>query len=114
VIACNTGTAQVTANAITLTPFTGQSCGGGQGQVQGLWYPFTRDNIERSTGDSCVGLLQDAMVQNSGATQAFNPGDTKPYPVYTAGTHSFAIMNWCDVTGASSNTGSANFTIDTP
>ncbi len=106
-VTCNAGTMTATAVSITLAPFTGQSCGGGQGQVNGLLYNVPGEEVILT--DGCANLIQDAMVQNSGATGAFNPGDTKPYNVYEAQAHNFASMNWCDIAGTSSNTGNVDW-----
>ena len=109
-VTCGTGTLEATAVAITIMPFTGQSCFGGQGQVNGFLFNIPGESYDLATG--CPNMIQDAMVQNSGATGAFNVGDTKPYNVYEAQTHSFSSMNWCDVTGNSTNTGNVTFDLN--
>jgi hypothetical protein len=111
---CTAGNFTVTMDAFQLTPYTGSSCFGGQGHIQGLYYNVGLSGI--TPADACDGLCQDVMVQNSGATGAFNPGDSFTFEseCVVPGTATFASMNWCDVTGVSQNTGFAEFTFDLP
>lgn len=111
-IACGPGTLTVTANSISIMPFTGASCAGGIGDLQGLLYQIPAADIDPANG--CPGLLQDVMVQPSGATNAFSAGQTRTFEIYSAGTYSFASMNWCDIIGISNNTGTAEFTLEFP
>jgi len=113
---CNLGDFTVTMNSFTLTPYTGASCAGGIGHIQGLLYSVPIAGID--TEDGCANLQQDVMEQNSGATNAFNAGSSFTFTsevwVNGIGTYSFASMNWCDINGISQNTGSADFTFDLP
>jgi hypothetical protein len=109
-VACGPGELTVTLNSVSLVPFTGQSCFGGQGQLQALLYKAGVNEID--TNDACQDLLQDVMVQNAGATGALDAGQSFTFTIPGPGTYTFASMNWCDVAGISANTGDANYTLD--
>ena len=109
--ACGPGPLTVTLNSVSLSPYTGQNCGG-VGQLQGLLYRGPLEEIDPQ--DGCKNLLQDFMVQNSGATGALNAGQSFTFVISEAGTYTFASMNWCDVAGDSDNTGNATFTLEGP
>lgn len=106
--ACGPGTVEVTLNAVSLSPYTSESCGLSGHQLQGLLYSGGFQSVQ--TANACMNLLQDVMVDEVG-TGAFGVGDSFTFTIPSAGSYSFASMNWCDVYGVSTNTGTANFTL---